>query len=105
MSAETLSPFTFETATRILFGRGKAVLAADEIALLGSHAFLVHGSTDARARWLIDLLAAKGIKVTTFACRREPDLDLLQNAVEAARNADADVVAALGGGTAASHVQ
>ena len=71
-------PFSFITATEILFGRGQAQGAAGRIAALGAHVLLVEGATPARADWLAQALRAAGCAL--------------------ARGAEVTSVAALGGG-------
>ena len=89
-------PFAFSTATEIIFGRGRAVQAADRAAALGGDVLLVHGRDAARSVWLSEALTAKGCRVAGFAVDREPDMALVQSGVAAARTAQ--VVIAMGGG-------
>ncbi len=93
-----MQPFGFATAARILFGRGKAAEAPCQIPRFGENVFLVHGASAKRAAWLRDGLGAKGARVTTFSCQREPQLDDLNAATQAA--AGCDCVVSLGGGAA-----
>ncbi len=89
-------PFAFATATEILFGRGQAMQAAGRIATMGSRVLLVQGGNPARSDWLVAALT--GCKVTRFSVPREPDVPLVQAGVDLARDADVQVVVALGGG-------
>lgn len=91
----SIAPFTLRLPGDIRFGRGVAETAVPDIAALGRRVFLVHGRDGSRVAWLARAL---GPEVTSFACDGEPDLDLLDRAVEAARGAD--VVVACGGGAA-----
>lgn len=89
-----MTGFAFATATEILFGRGQAQGAAARIRALGRSVLLVHGADGRRADWLADALT--GCAVTRLAVPREPDLPMIEAALDAARGAD--VVVALGGG-------
>lgn len=94
-----MTPFTFATAAEIRFGRGTSRGAAGAIAELGTRVVLCHGRDGARAEWLATALAGAGCEVTRFAVPGEPDLALIEAGAARARNAGADVVAALGGGS------
>jgi len=96
----TLPAFTFQTATEILFGRGKAALAPARVAGLGNAVFLVHGATASRADWLANGLGAAGCRVLRHAVAGEPDMAMIEAATAAARGFGAQVVVSLGGGAA-----
>ncbi|MEP2506978.1 MAG: iron-containing alcohol dehydrogenase [Paracoccaceae bacterium] len=83
------------TATEIRFGRGVANEAADQIAAFGRRVLLVHGANTTRADWLANAL---GDRAARFSVSGEPDTDIVQSGVDAARAHCADVVVALGGG-------
>lgn len=89
----------FQTAGEILFGRGKAAEAAGHIRAFGRRVFLVHGRTPQRVDWLAAELETKGAEITGFAVAGEPDLPLIEIGVAAARDAGAEVVVAIGGGS------
>ena len=91
-------PFNFLTAQEIRFGRGAANGIAAVIGKLGSAAFVVHGASAARAKWLMNDLAAEGLRVENFACAKEPVVETIEAAVAKARAFGADCVVALGGG-------
>lgn len=91
-----VQPFAFATATEILFGRGQSAHAAARAAGLGQRVLLVHGRDAGRAAWLADALRGQGCAVAAFAVPREPDVDLVQDGIVAA--GDAQVVVAFGGG-------
>ena len=93
-----LPAFTFQTATEIVFGRGKAATAPARVAGLGRAVFLVHGATASRADWLAQALGALGCRVLRHAVAREPDLAMIEAATNTARAFGADVVVSLGGG-------
>lgn len=90
-----ITPFGLTAPARILFGRGEFAKAADLAASLGAHAFVVHGATPRHATALLD---ASNLETTAFACPREPDLALLETALDTARHAGATHVVAVGGG-------
>lgn len=92
-----IAPFGLTAPARILFGRGEFAKAADLAASLGHHAFVVHGATPRHAKALLD---ASGLETTAFACPSEPDLALLEQALDTARRAGATHVVAIGGGAA-----
>lgn len=92
-----IAPFGLTAPARILFGRGEFAKAPDLAASLGPHAFVVHGATPRHAQALLD---SPGLQTTAFACPREPDLALLETALDTARHAGATHVVAIGGGAA-----
>ncbi|MDO5703996.1 MAG: iron-containing alcohol dehydrogenase [Paracoccus sp. (in: a-proteobacteria)] len=91
-------PFTFMTATEIVFGRGSAVSAAARVAALapGASVLLVHGADGQRADWLARALGDP----LRLSVPGEPDLPLIETATETARAAGIGAVVALGGGSA-----
>lgn len=93
-----MSSFQFLTAADIRFGRGVAEKAVPDIAALGSHLFLVHGRDGSRADWLASALEAQGASVRRFSVDREPDVALINEGLQAGREAQVDAVVALGGG-------
>jgi alcohol dehydrogenase class IV len=95
-----MTPFSFATAAQIRFGAGVAREAIDLAARMGRRAFVVTGADPARAAWLTEGLAAAGVAVAAHACRGEPTVEDARAAVAAARDFDADVVIAVGGGSA-----
>ena len=82
--------FEFATATRIVFGEGAFGEVPAAARAMGTRALLVTGRSPARAA----LPAA-----ATFAVEGEPTVDVVRRGVEAAREAGADLVIALGGGS------
>ncbi len=95
-----IPPFGILAPARILFGRGRAAEAPDLIAAMGRQVVVVHGRDPARAQWLLDGLQAAGCKTMGHPCPGEPTLDMLTEALEAARRFRPDVVVSLGGGAA-----
>lgn len=91
-------PFSFATATEILFGRGQASAAADRIGVMGERLLLVHGSNAARSEALFRTLSRNGCQVTRYSVRAEPDTAVIEAGVETARSAGVQAVIAMGGG-------
>jgi alcohol dehydrogenase class IV len=83
--------FEFATATRIVFGEGALGEVPAAARELGTRALLVTGRSRERAA----LPAA-----ATFAVEGEPTVGVVRRGVEAAREAGADLVIAVGGGSA-----
>lgn len=94
-----MTPFTFRTATEIVFGRGEAARAAGRIAAFGTSILLVHGANAARADWLAADLEAQGCRLLRLVAASEPDLDLIEDGLSQARHFRPDCVVALGGGS------
>ncbi|WP_069300617.1 iron-containing alcohol dehydrogenase [Neptunicoccus sediminis] len=95
----TFATFAFSAPNTIHFGRGTRDLAAGLAAGLGGSVLLVHGSNEKRADWLRTQCGDAGLQVETIACSAEPDLPLLDSALLRFRDAQPDVVIALGGGS------
>ncbi len=99
-----LPGFEFATAQRILFGAGVFDQVGKLAAEQGRHVFLVAGSSafadGGPAGRLAAQLAALGVSLTTFTVVGEPEVTGITAATEAARQAGADVVVGLGGGSA-----
>jgi alcohol dehydrogenase class IV len=91
-----VTAFEFTTASRIVAGAGRSAELPGLLAGLGSRALVCTGANPARhAR----LLARLELPVTTFPAAGEPTIELARAATAAAREHDADVVAAIGGGS------
>lgn len=91
--------FDFATAQRILFGNGKVHEVTRLAADFGRQAFVVRGMHAANVDELITDLHAAGLDTTSFYVRREPDIQMIETAVQAAREMHADVIIAIGGGS------
>ncbi|MCF8484045.1 MAG: iron-containing alcohol dehydrogenase [Rhodobacteraceae bacterium] len=91
--------FSILQPPRILFGRGTALQALPLALGFGGRGIVVHGAHADRAAWLLDGARAEGAAVLALTCGREPALDDLQQALDAARSHRADWVLALGGGS------
>lgn len=89
-----MNEFSFATAARIRFGAGAAAALAEEVATLGSAAFLVTGANRSRTDSVTAGIGAAG----HFTLAGEPTFDDARAAVAAARGVGADVVVGVGGG-------
>ncbi len=90
--------FTFATAGRIAFGAGASREVLD--LPLGPRVLVVTGATVARADWLTEGLAARGMAVTVERALGEPTLPDLLAALARVRATIPDAVIAIGGGAA-----
>ena len=93
-----LPAFDMVAPGRLIFGRGRAVRAAEMAAGLGRRALLVHGRDPERFAWLMDALRREGCDVMAISSLGEPDLPALESALEHARGHAPDLVVAIGGG-------
>jgi len=91
--------FEFSTARRIVFGQGVAEQIPGLVAGYGKRAFLVIGSKADRLAGTLDAITSRGVALTVFNVAGEPTVEMAQSAVTAAREAKADVVVAMGGGS------
>lgn len=94
-----MQPFSFMTATEILFGCGQAANASGRIAATGDHVLLVHGASRNRSGWLFSALDKAGCRATGFEVAAEPDNKTIEKGIEVARAANSSVVCAIGGGS------
>jgi len=86
--------FEFATATRIVFGEGKAATLPGLARSFGTRPLVVTGASRERAAALVSALSAQ-----TFAVSGEPTVDLVREGVRLVQDAACDVVIALGGGS------
>jgi len=91
-----VTSFTFATAGRIVFGAGSVAQLPQLVAELGERPFVVTGGSPQRHAAVIGSLP----DAATFPIPSEPTMELVREAAEAARRADAGVVVGLGGGAA-----
>jgi alcohol dehydrogenase class IV len=91
--------FEFSTAGRIMFGPGVSDQIPDLAAGYGPRAFLVLGGTPERFSRVTDPIAARGVTWQSFRVTTEPTTEIVQAAVQSAREAAPDVVVAIGGGS------
>jgi alcohol dehydrogenase class IV len=92
--------FEFATATRIVFGPARIHEAGDLASDMGRRALVVTGASVDRAAPLLDRLAARGMAHGVFAVAGEPTVEDVARGVALARGQDADMVIAMGGGSA-----
>ncbi len=91
--------FAFATSNRILFGDGRVGEAGKIAAEYGSKAFVVTGSTSARAAPLIESLQSQGMLHTEFSVSQEPTIKIVIEGLEQARASAPDLVIGIGGGS------
>lgn len=91
--------FEFSTAARIIFGRGTLQQVAPLAAEMGHHAFVITGRTQERAKPLLEQLNKYNIRCVTFNVPIEPTTMIAKEAVSQARQAECDLVIAMGGGS------
>ena len=91
--------FEFATATRILFGAGTLREVAPLVGGMGQRAFVVTGRNSNRAQPLLSALSAAQISCSTFAVAGEPTTVVVREGARRVREAHADVVIAIGGGS------
>ena len=92
--------FEFATAGRIIFGAGTLREIGPAAREWGRRALVVTGRESARARRLVELLAADKIAVTCCSLAGEPTTDAVTGAAAQARAAGCDLVVGIGGGGA-----
>jgi len=93
-----MRPFEFATATEVVFGRGSIGGLDGRVASLGRRALLVTGSDSSR-NGVAERLGGTGVLCAGFRIAREPTTDDVAAGLAVAREAQADVVVALGGGS------
>ena len=93
--------FELATASRILFGAGRAAEIPAEIGALGlSRLLLVTGRTGARAEPVARALGDRGITAIPLRVAGEPTIEVVREAMERARAEACQGVLAVGGGSA-----
>ena len=96
----TTSPFDLALPPRISFGVGRAQDLPGIAAGLGRRILIVTGSTPARVEHVLAPLRGSAGAAALVTVPAEPTLDDARAAAEAGRAIDADVVVAIGGGSA-----
>ena len=91
--------FEFATANRIIFGQGVIQEVAPLAAALGTRAFVITGRATLRAGQLFEQLEKQGISRVSFSVAGEPTAALVKEGVKKAREAECDLVIAIGGGS------
>ncbi|MFP6752260.1 MAG: iron-containing alcohol dehydrogenase, partial [Pirellulaceae bacterium] len=87
--------FQFAAADQILFGDGKVGELPGLAASLGNRPFVITGANPGRHEMLLDRLGTEA-----YALASEPTVPLLQDATAKAREAGANCLIGLGGGSA-----
>lgn len=87
--------FEFATATRIIFGEGKAATLPDLVRSFGARALVVTGASPERAASLVAELSAESIAVPG-----EPTVELVRQGARRAAEAGCEVIVSVGGGSA-----
>lgn len=93
-----MRPFEFATATEVVFGRGSIDGLAARVAPLGRRALVVTGS-DASRGGVSERLSAAGLRCAVFRIAEEPTTGDVSAGLAVARQAEADVIVAVGGGS------
>jgi alcohol dehydrogenase class IV len=91
--------FEFATANRILFGPGRLKEIGPLCADVESRCFVLMGNNAERAKPLLDQLAHHRQPYITFSVPTEPTVALAVQAVTCAREAQCELVIAMGGGS------
>ena len=91
--------FEFATAQRIVFGPGRVKEIGPFLSSQGARCFVLTGRNTERARPLLDQLKQNSLDYVTFKVPAEPCMELTVQAVACARQAQADLVVAMGGGS------
>lgn len=95
-----MTGFDFATASRILFGAGKASAVAPAAREMGRKALLVAGVPPGQLAGLLAGLEEHGVAARQFPVAGEPTVETAQAGAELARREECDLVIALGGGSA-----
>ncbi len=93
------APFEYTAPPRIVFGPGTLQQAGPLARAWGVRALVVTGGHPARAKPLLDLLAAEGIAATVFPVPVEPTTDLVRQGVTLALEQHSGMVIGCGGGS------
>ncbi len=91
--------FEFATASRIIFGAGELNRLGSLAKEHGSNALLMTGQSQKRAEAAMQQLKNAGITYTVFSVPHEPTVELVENAVNKARDEKIDMVISMGGGS------
>ncbi len=94
-----LPRFEFTTVSQIVFGPGSLAEAGKLARPWGKRALVVTGRNPARADYLVKVLVSVGIDVTLYTVAQEPSVLTVEQGLQAARAARADIVVGFGGGS------
>jgi alcohol dehydrogenase class IV len=95
-----MAGFELATAREVVFGRGVRRELGTRAAALGTTALVVTGGDPARHQATLAILGAAGVRHEAFPVRGEPSVATAVAAVGRARALGAELVVALGGGSA-----
>jgi alcohol dehydrogenase class IV len=95
-----MSNFAFATASRIIFGEGMRKRISELAREFGTRALIVTGKNSERSAWLAADLREHGIECSIFSVSGEPTTDSVEAGAKTARTANAEIVIAVGGGSA-----
>jgi alcohol dehydrogenase class IV len=90
--------FEFATAPLVVFGRGTVDTLGSRVAALGRRVLVVTGSDPARTG-VVERLAAADLATVVFRITDEPTTEVAKAGVAVARQAESEVVVAVGGGS------
>ncbi|HKK91117.1 MAG TPA: iron-containing alcohol dehydrogenase, partial [Desulfobacteraceae bacterium] len=91
--------FSFFSPVKIVFGQNQAENLPRLVKSMGKKCFVVTGEDQSRFSFLFSGMQKAGITWETFAQKGEPSIDQVTGAAEKARQANVDVVLAIGGGS------
>lgn len=97
--SSTIPGFEFATASRIIFGAGKAAQLGRLAAEYGQRALFVTGSSAERVTPLRQMLEASGVEAVPLAVTGEPTLQVASEGVRLAKDSGCQLVIAVGGGS------
>ena len=92
--------FEFATSDRIVFGAGTISKVGALAAKMGSRAFVVSGVTEECYQKLLPRLSDNGIASKIYPVNEEPNVAVIQQGVNLARDAKCDIIIGFGGGSA-----
>lgn len=82
-----ITPFALSCPTKVLFGAGVRAQLPEVLPAGCRRVALVRGGRDAAVQWLVDQLGNLGIDVVQARCVGEPDVAMINRAVDAVRAA------------------
>jgi len=91
--------FDFATANRIIFKVGGISLLPEIVSQYGSRCLFVTGQSISQKVNIYDKFREMGFQIQHFIVRNEPDINLIQEGVRIAKEADCDFVVGMGGGS------
>ena len=95
-----MNNFEFATARRIIFGEGTRKRIPEVARGFGTRALIVTGKNSERSAWLVADLGQRGFECSVVAISGEPTIDIVEAGAKTARESKAEIVIAVGGGSA-----